>query len=206
MRNETEASSQSHSPLITYRQEQIFWLQITVGHLVTVAIAHGVKKNFADISSFLFVVITLLHNAIEKFTTHHLLSNKIVEYSLVENVIKPNNVFVLQFRKDGDFILQSGFVFLGQLGFGHNLDSKGPTSLFVGSLFDNGESTFAELQSIKHRQRKLFKGGIHVRRHEDPKTLHKVYEGGENMPQGSLKSHQENDYGTFAQLTAFPSL
>jgi hypothetical protein len=55
--------------------------------MMLVAIVHGIKKNDAYITCFLFVVIRFLDDAIKKFTARHFLGDKVVELGFVKNII-----------------------------------------------------------------------------------------------------------------------
>lgn len=71
------------------------------------AVIHGLEENFASIASFLFVVECFLYNAIQKFTTDHLLSDKIIKVSSFVSVVEPYDVRVVETTHDTDFDLQS---------------------------------------------------------------------------------------------------
>ena len=89
-----------------------------------VAVVHGVKQNEANIAGFLFVVIGLLDNPIKQFSSQHLFRDQIVVSWLVKDIVETDDVLVLEFLQDGDFVLQSNLVLLGQFGFGDDFDGK----------------------------------------------------------------------------------
>lgn len=129
----------------TYCQQQVLWLKITVSNVVLVAVSHGIEKDYAYITGFLLVVVTLLHDTIEEFSTHHFLGDQVVKLRFVKHIVKADDVLVLQFGKDLDFILQGDLILLRQLGFGDNLDGKGICSLSVRPFLHNREGTLSKL-------------------------------------------------------------
>lgn len=131
----------------TYRQEQVLRLQIAMGNLVFVAEKHGVKQDYANISGFFFVVVTLLNNSVKQLSSHHLFGHQVIELSLIEHIVESNDVFVLQLLQDGDFVFEGDFILLRKLRFGDNLDRKRVMGLSVGSFLYDRESTFSQLQT-----------------------------------------------------------
>ena len=93
-------------------------------HLVFVAIMHRIEQDEANITSFLFVVITFLDDPVEQFSTHHLFCDEVIILWLVEDVVQADDVLVLEFCKDCDFILQRNLILLGQFRFRNDLDSE----------------------------------------------------------------------------------
>jgi hypothetical protein len=91
-----------------------------------VTVVHGIEKNDAHITGFLFVVVGFLNNPIEQLASQHLFCDQIIESRLIEDVVKSNDVLVLEFLQDGNLIFQRNFVLLGEFGFGDDFDGKGP--------------------------------------------------------------------------------
>jgi hypothetical protein len=106
---------------------------------------HGLEQDDARISSFLFVVIRLLHDAVKELAAHHLLRHKVVIFVFVKDIVEPDDVGMLHLLKNRNFIFKSYFIFLRELGFRHNLDCKGVAIDFVGAFLDDRKSTRAEL-------------------------------------------------------------
>jgi hypothetical protein len=123
----------------THRQQQILWLQISMSHLVFVAVCHCLEENLAGVSCFFLVVITLLHDTIEQLSSQHLFCDEIVELFLLKDIVKPYDIAVFQFGQNIDFILQSLCIFWSKLSLCHNLDSKRFPRLLVRAFLDNRE-------------------------------------------------------------------
>ena len=96
----------------TYGQQQVLWLQVAMGDVVLVAVEHGIEQNLTDIASLLFVVVTLLHDTVEKLSSHHLLGHKVVKLIFVKNIVQSNNVLVLQLSQNSNLVLQRDLIFL----------------------------------------------------------------------------------------------
>jgi hypothetical protein len=129
----------------TYQEQEIFGLQVTMRHMTLVTVLNGLKENPGHITGLLFIVVTLLNNPIKEFSSHHLFRHKIVVILLLIDIIETNNVWMLEFRQDGNLILERHFVFFRQLGLGDNLNGKGFTILLIRTLLDDGKCTGTEL-------------------------------------------------------------
>jgi hypothetical protein len=58
-----------------------------VCYVVFMTVIHRIEQNEAYVTSLLLVVITLLDDPVEQFSTHHLLCDEVVILRLVEDIV-----------------------------------------------------------------------------------------------------------------------
>jgi hypothetical protein len=126
-----------------------------VGDLVVVTVLQCLEQDDTYITSFLLVIVTLLHNTIKQLSPKHFLCNEIVKLWLLKDIVKSDNVLVLQFFEDGNFILESYLILLGKLGLGHNLNSERIIGLLVRSLLYDREGTLPKLVDMYGNNKKV---------------------------------------------------
>jgi hypothetical protein len=138
----------------TYEQQQIFRLQIAMSHLVRMTISQSFEENLANITSFLLVIVRLLDDSIEQFTSTHFLSHEVVVLTFIKDIIQPDDVLVLKLFQNRNLVLQCVLIFLGQFSLGDNLDGKGIARLFMHPIFNDRKGPFTELHSQQNRKGK----------------------------------------------------
>jgi hypothetical protein len=116
-----------------------------MGHPVFVTVTNGLENDFANIPSFLFVVVGLLNNPIKELSAAHFFRHEIIVLGFVKYIIEANNVRMVEILEDGDFILEGDLIFLSKLGLCDNLNGKSVAGLFVRAILDDGEGAFSEL-------------------------------------------------------------
>jgi len=70
-----------------------------------VTVMHRIEQDEADVARLLLVIIALLDDPVEQFSTHHLLGDEVLVLWFVEDIVQPDDVFVVYFCQDSDFIL-----------------------------------------------------------------------------------------------------
>jgi hypothetical protein len=115
------------------------------------AVFQGFEQDFAYISRLLFVIITLLDNSVEEFSTQHLFRDHVIKLSLFEYIIKSDNVLLREFLQNVDLVLERNFIFLRQFRFGNNLNGKGFVALTVGTFLDYRKGSLAKLTTKRKR-------------------------------------------------------
>jgi len=127
-----------YSSRTSYQQEKVFRFQVSMGDLLGMAVSHRFKQHETCITGFLFIVVGLLNNAIQKLAPHHLFSDQIVILLLTVCFVEPYDIGVLEFSHDRDFYLQSIKISFVHVFNFHNLDCVGLFRATMRAFFDDG--------------------------------------------------------------------
>ena len=129
---------------IFYINKNIFWLQISVSNVLSMAVGDGLEDHFADLGCFLFVEdLTLRYFFVKLMSVAQFCHQQQLTPALIY-LIQAHNIWMVEVLKNVDFILQADSFFRIERQLVQDLDGAQLSIAPQSSLLHRSEGTLAQ--------------------------------------------------------------